>query len=281
MAGTSAQGTRVNPRRQPITVLRLAARSIAITATATAVLLMTIASGRAAAAARPDAATVPPPGLASVVAEATSVPARVLKTVGAGHGVRAPLRVTGSPLVSHGKPELLYFGADYCPYCGFQQWALIVALSRFGTFTGLNEVRSSPTDVYPGTATLRFYGATYRSKYLTFVTVDMYSRAPNPVTGGYPPLQTPTRAEWAVWKKYNGMYSFPFLDIRNAYVQIGSMANPGVLHGKTWAQIAQALHDPSTVVARAVDSSANDLIAAICKVTGNRPASACADAVKL
>jgi hypothetical protein len=46
-----------------------------------------------------------------------------------------------------GKPEVLYIGAEYCPYCGTERWSMIVALSRFGTFRGLKEIRSSPTDV--------------------------------------------------------------------------------------------------------------------------------------
>ena len=39
--------------------------------------------------------------------------------------------VTGTPLTSDGKPELLYLGAEYCPFCAAQRWAMVNALSRF------------------------------------------------------------------------------------------------------------------------------------------------------
>ena len=59
-------------------------------------------------------------------------------------------RCRGSaPTRAAGKPEILYIGAEYCPYCATERWPLAVALSRFGTFTGLRGIHSSATDVYP------------------------------------------------------------------------------------------------------------------------------------
>src|SRR5215471_17073708 len=40
---------------------------------------------------------------------------------------------SGAPLTSGGKPEMLYIGAEYCPYCAAMRWSMAVALSRFGT----------------------------------------------------------------------------------------------------------------------------------------------------
>jgi len=53
-----------------------------------------------------------------------------------------------------------------------------------------------------------------------------------------------------------------------------------VLQGKTWRQIAAALHDPSSPIAQGADGAANYLTAAICKLTGNQPASACTPAIR-
>src|SRR5271154_3974201 len=57
--------------------------------------------------------------LTSLVNETTSVPPSVLNTVGAGTFNGKVQTITGSPapLTSGGKPELLYIGAEYCPYC--------------------------------------------------------------------------------------------------------------------------------------------------------------------
>ncbi len=82
--------------------------------------------------------------LASVVKTVTSVPASTLDTVGAGSGIIArPESITGTALTENGKPEMLYIGAEYCPYCAAERWAMIVALSRFGTFTGLSTIHSA------------------------------------------------------------------------------------------------------------------------------------------
>ncbi len=34
-----------------------------------------------------------------------------------------------------GKPEVLFVGAEFCPFCAAERWPLIVALSRFGHFS--------------------------------------------------------------------------------------------------------------------------------------------------
>ena len=61
---------------------------------------------------------------------------------------------------------------------------------------------------------------------------------------------------------------------------IGARYDPGVLAGLTWATIAADLHNPNSAVAKAVDGTANYITAAICKLTGNQPASACTATVK-
>jgi hypothetical protein len=44
---------------------------------------------------------------------------------------------------------------------------------------------------------------------------------------------------------------------------------------RTWAQVAAALSDPSSPIARGADGAANMITAAICAVTGNQPSRAC------
>ena len=73
--------------------------------------------------------------LATVVKNTTTVPASTLNTVGAGSVSTVPAKISGgSALTSGGKPEMLYIGAEYCPYCAAERWGMVVALSRFGTF---------------------------------------------------------------------------------------------------------------------------------------------------
>jgi hypothetical protein len=227
--------------------------------------------------------------LSAVVDNVTSVPASTLDKVGAGGFTGKIQTITGSPaaLTANGKPEMLFMGAEFCPYCGAERWAMIVALSRFGTFSGLSTIHSSSTDVDPNTPTWSLYKSTYTSKYLTFTAVETTTNVPdssNP--SGYVTLQTPTAAQQALVNKYdvapyttqNG--AIPFIDFGNKYVSIGTPYDPGVLAGLSWATIASDLSNPNSAVAQAIDGTANYITAAICQLTGNQPASACTATVK-
>ena len=121
-------------------------------------------------------------------------PLRVLEKVGAGSVTSPPSAISGTPLTAGGKPEMLYIGAEYCPYCAFERWGMIVALSRFGSFSGLSTVHSSSTDQFPNTPTWTFYKSSYTSKYLTFTTVEQTTNVPDSSSPlGYVPLQSLTR----------------------------------------------------------------------------------------
>jgi hypothetical protein len=221
--------------------------------------------------------------LASVVSNTTSVPASTLDAVGAGSVTSGPTKVNGSPLTQNGKPEMLYVGAEYCPYCAAQRWAMVVALSRFGTFSGLHTVHSSSSDVFPNTPTWTFYKSSYTSPYLSFTPVETLSNVPDPSSAAkYTALQSTTSAQQALMNSYDTQGSIPFVDIGNKYVQVGNPTGfgPQTLSGMSWSQIAAALKQPSSPIAKGVDGAANYITAAICKLTNNQPASACTPVVK-
>ena len=51
-------------------------------------------------------------------------------------------RQSGEPLVDGGKPLVFFMGAEWCPFCASERWALVAATSRFGKWTGLGELQS-------------------------------------------------------------------------------------------------------------------------------------------
>jgi hypothetical protein len=235
--------------------------------------------------------------LAGVVSKVTSVPASTLDSVGSGSGAVSakPQPVTGgTALTSGGKPEMLYQGAEYCPYCAAERWAMIVALSRFGTFSGLATIHSASAngagsaEPYPNTPTWTFLNAKFSSPYLVFSSVEEQTNVPDKTTGTYTSLQKPTAAQSALLAKYDAppyisssaAGSIPFVDFGNRYLILGASYNPQVLSGLSWSQIATDLSSPSSPVAKAVDGTANYITAAICKMTGNQPASACTSTVQ-
>jgi hypothetical protein len=226
--------------------------------------------------------------LGRLVAQVTSVPAGLAEAAGDGHGqaTMTLTSVTGSPLVANGKPEVLYVGREYCPYCAAQSWALIVALSRFGTFTGLTTIRSGNYHPFPELDTWTFYGSAYSSRYLAFVPVETKSnvltaRTANPQDGSsYTELQKLTAAEQAVSSRYDYLGSVPFLDFGNKSVIVGSSFNPLVLQKLTWSQIAASLRQPASVAGWAILGAANYITAAICQLTDDQPARACTPTVR-
>jgi len=224
--------------------------------------------------------------LSSVVSKVTSVPASTLDKIGTGSFNGKIQAVSGAtPLTANGKPEMLYMGAEYCPYCAAERWAMVVALSRFGTFSGLTTVHSSTTDTPANISTFTFHNSTYTSKYLTFTPVEMQTNVRDS-TGNYPVLETPTSAQNALITKYDAAPyttsagAIPFIYFGGKYVSIGASYDAQVLRGLTWDKIASALSNPNSAVAKAIDGTANNITAAICKMTGNQPASACTATVQ-
>ncbi|MDP9234035.1 MAG: DUF929 domain-containing protein [Actinomycetota bacterium] len=212
------------------------------------------------------------------------VPVSVLSSVGAGRGILSPQALPSGtrPLEQNGKPEILYIGAEYCPYCAAERWPLVVALSRFGSFSNLGGTESTSADVYPRTQTFTFHGATYTSDTLGFVAVETNTNQPAP-SGGYTALDQPTAAQQSLLTRYDRppyttqAGAIPFLMISNRYLSIGASYDPAVLQGMTRDQIAQALSDDTSPIARGVVGAANTLTAAICQVTRGTPASVCSD----
>lgn len=223
---------------------------------------------------------------ASIVNQVTNVSPTVSSAVGAG-GLSNPFQAIpdSTPKVtsSDGKPVVYYLGTDFCPYCAFERWSLVIALSRFGTFTDLHQTTSGNTEeisTLNGIRSFSFYGSSYTSPYLAFIGVESADRAGNA-------LQTPTSVQAAVANQLTGG-SVPLVDIGNVYYTEGdpSIAGtsagqqfqyaPQLIHGMTWQQIADSLGNAQSPQAQAIIGNANWLTAAFCKITGNAPSSVCA-----
>jgi len=220
---------------------------------------------------------------ARVIADVTSVSASTLDAVGAAGVSAVPTALPPSTpaYTVDGKPAILYVGAEYCPYCAAERWALVVALSRFGSFSGLGLTTSGAEDVYPSTPTLTFHGSDYRSDLIAFAAVETATNELNAAGTAYEPLDTLSPEQQRLFQTFNAppytssAGSIPFLLLGNRYTSTGASVQPDVLQGKTWEEIASALHDPTSEIARQVLASANVITAAICELTGGEPAKVC------
>lgn len=180
-----------------------------------------------------------------------------------------------SPPNPPGKPpEVVYIGADYCPFCASLRWSLTLALLRFGEFDGLKYMRSSSTDSFPDTPTLSFYQSSYQSSYLTFTPVELQDREGQP-------LQKPTPEQASLLEKFDAppytpsAGGIPFIYVGGRYVQSGSPVSPEVLHDLSWQQVAQQLQTSNASIAQPLLSNANELTAAFCQLTKQAPTNVC------
>ncbi len=240
------------------------------------------------------AATTPAP--ASVVNAAVTVPDLAFNTVGApaATGPGATVLTGQPPLIVDGRPAVVYVGAEFCPYCAAERWALVVALSRFGTFHRLGATTSSAFEVFPELQTFSFVGATYKSGYISWSATEEYSQAlASTAPAGFPAVKQAGPLAQSLMKRYGSDpfsgpgsatatgpgtgASLPFIDIGNKLLIEGAGIgfSPGLLQGLSMAQIATDLSDPTSPVAQAIVGAANQITAAICSTTGQAPARVC------
>ena len=263
---TKRKGRGTLPRWVP-----LAGFSVVVIAVAVAVFLRSTGTAAVTTGADP-----------SVVAAVTGVPAGTLDAIGAPDGVTVPSALpTGTPpLVEGGKPVVLYIGAEYCPFCAAERWPMVVALSRFGTFSNLGQTESAGSpEVYPNTPTFSFHGASYTSPYLVFQGVETETN--QRTLTGYTSLDTPTPQQQQLFQTYDAppyvssAGAIPFVLIGNRYVFNGSQYLPSVLQGMSAASIASSLGDQTSPQAKAIDGSANLLTAGMCTLTKQQPTDVC------
>ncbi len=234
-------------------------------------------------------ATTPAP--AQIVKDVTTVPASAWDKVGITSSVPVakPTVISGNPpMTINGKtPAMLYYGAEYCPYCAAERWAMTAALARFGTWGNLQTTASSLADVDAGTHTLSFHGATLDSPYITFRGIEQYTNIPVAGTQGqYTNLQSPTKEEAKILAKYSsskylangsstGSISFPFVDINNSLLFSGASYDPQILANLSWADIAGGLSDTNNPATQAILATGNYMSAGICQATKGQPGSVC------
>lgn len=225
----------------------------------------------------------PSPAPTPVVHAVTGIPSSVYDTVGVTSpdaAITAPTLLPGTDLLEKGgKPEIVYVGDEFCPYCAAERWALVAALSRFGTFTNLDVSQSGTNEAFPGTPTFSFAGTTYASRYLSATLTEHYGDQKNAAGTGYAVLDPLSSSEKALLARYDRTKTgavVPFLDIAGRAVLAGGDFSPSILQQLTSTQIATGLTDPKDPATEAIVSAANEIAAVICSADGQLPTSVCA-----
>jgi Domain of unknown function (DUF929) len=236
----------------------------------------------------PSAPAQPAVTSPAVLALLSSVPATTFDAI----GVTVPRTTLTAPTVAStpalpqidGKPQVLFVGAEFCPFCAAERWPLVVALARFGRFTALHDTVSSPQTVFPDTPSFSFVGVAYSSPWVSLTGVELYSDQTGP-DGTYLRLNRLTPAQVAVVSRATSRSAgvtagiTPFLDIAGRLSTTTSGYSPALLAGQSQAQIAGAVAHPqgptSPPTGQAVIAVANQLSAGICAATGQLPGRVC------
>jgi len=220
-------------------------------------------------------ATSPPAGIpvaADLINKLSSVSQRLIAAAPTGGLIAAPQAISDPPLLASGKPDLLYVGAEFCPVCATERWAMYIALSKFGRFSPEpGAIHSALRD--GDIPTITFYKTTFNSPYFSFTPVETTTNQPE--GNYYVPLQKPISAERQLWAVHTGE-TFPWLDFAGKLELSTAQFSPAVLEGQSFASIVSQVGDNATPVGSDIDASANELVKSICTVlTANRPRQVC------
>ena len=203
------------------------------------------------------------------VISALNVPNSLSNRIGAGTVSFLPFNnsINSPPLVNGSKPEVLYIGAEYCPYCAATRWGMIIALSRFGSFSNLHYMASNVSD--GDTPTFTFYNSTYTSSYISFISVETTTRS------RFQPLQNPTSFQNTIFSTFNPSGGIPFVDFGNVSILAGSPILPELFQGYNWTSIIASLNNTNSSISQSIVGSANAFTAEICRITKYTPSSVC------
>lgn len=275
------------PRRSPTALLTWGTAALVL------VIVVVLVVVKVTGSSSPSTAEPWTPVSSTVASELADIPASVFNTVGVSSTfpLYKPITTTGQPALTYAGPSgkqlpgVFFYGAEYCPHCAAERWALAVALDRFGTIKNLGNMVSSAEDSPPSIPTFTFSKASYSSPYIALRSDEAFTNQVNAADTGYKTLQIPTAAEAKLVSTYDstkyfsdipaGEQAFPLVDFGNKVLSEENYA-PNYLQGFTRDQIAAGLNNAKNPITQAIVASANMLSAAICSIDGGQPSKVCA-----
>jgi hypothetical protein len=169
-------------------------------------------------------------------------------------------QVSTTSWLDRGKPVVLFVGAQYCPFCAAERWALVLALSRFGQWSNLAPMHSTKgVSGFPSLPTYDLLHASYRSALIALQEREVADFAGHP-------LQSLTAQQSKAVDAYDPHGGIPFVLIGGRYAQISSGYSPGLLVGLSFARAHALVYaQPHSALSRAVTGEANIISALLCR----------------
>jgi thiol-disulfide isomerase/thioredoxin len=172
--------------------------------------------------------------------------------------------VSKDAITRDGKFSVFFMGAEYCPYCAAERWAIVRALQRFGQWSGLKQTISAARDEpFLNLPTYDFTEAIYNSSHIDFVARETENRE-------FKPLQKLSKTEEKLVKQFNPQKTIPFLLIGGRFMQLEAGFTPKTFIGHTFRQTETELKKIESEIRKTIDAEAN-VIAALLLVSGLPP----------
>lgn len=247
-------------------------------AVAVVVVIIAVVIGLAIASQPDKTAASANPGADASISKLSAIPASAFDAAGKPTASSSiPQKLDGGKVLKNGdKPEVVYVGAEFCPYCATERWSLVAALERFGNFSGLTTTRSADND--GNIPTVSFKNATYTSDYLSFKAVETQDR------NGQPLEQIPADID-TLFKKYDAppyvtgqAGSIPWM-FYGTHQTVGSgvpVQNFVSLSDDTaWTKIVDQMLTGKGDLGQPIMANANAITAQLCTLTDNKPPDVC------
>ena len=164
----------------------------------------------------------------------------------------------------NGKLLVFFMGAEHCPFCAAERWAIVRALSKYGQWSGLKQTMSAARDEsFLNLPTYDLTEATYTSPHVEFDSREIRDRE-------FKPLQKLLKTEDKIVRKYNPERTIPFLLIGGRFMQLDAGFSPKIFIGHTFRQTETELKKIESEIRKTIDDEANIISALLC-VSGLPP----------
>lgn len=174
------------------------------------------------------------------------------------------VEVSKDPMRRGGKLLVLFIGAEHCPFCAAERWAIVRALQKYGQWSGLKQTISAARDEpFLNLPTYDFTEATYTSSHIEFVARELRNRE-------FKPLQKLLKTEEKIFRKLNPEKKIPFLLVGGRFVQLGEGFSPKIFIGHTFRQTETELKKIESEIRKTIDAEGNIIAALLC-VSGLPP----------
>ena len=168
------------------------------------------------------------------------------------------IEVSKDTIRRSGKLFVFFMGAEYCPYCAAERWAIVRSLQKFGQWDGLKQTISAARDEpFLNLPTYDFTQATYTSPHIEFLSREIKDR-------DFRPLQKLLKSEEKLVHKFNPEKEIPFLLVGGRFTQIGSGFTPKIFIGHTFRQTETELKKVESEIRKTIDDEANIISALLC-----------------